>query len=407
MQRSLAIVLFIFALIGCWIFLTAPIDSFPDESSHLNYAKYIYRHHQLPPLSLENKPIPTNEGFQPPLYYIIAALLTATFENESAILVTIRTISLFLGMLTIIVIWKSALLVFPEKPNYALLITAFAAFNPQFIYSHSGISNIALTSFTTSLAIFLMARMIVLSSISNKDIVLFGISCGAALLSRTIAIYLIPLGFAGLLFISSNKPQAFRLFLKSSATYLGIVFLVCGWWYLRNWLNYTDPFLWRIHQTTMGAGWGRSEPLTLFYVVRTLAFLHASYWAYFGRNEFHAGIAEYSVFLLIEVLAIIGVYEIFTKKNTLANEGLNRTAFYLFVISSLIAFLEILFLQLKINSPQGRYLYMAVAGNSVIIGTGLIQITPQKYRAVLSAAFPVFLLISCLYLLIRYWYPHY
>jgi hypothetical protein len=50
---------------------------------------------------------------------------------------------------------------------------------------------------------------------------------------------------------------------------------------------------------------------------------------------------------------------------------------------------------------------MAVAGNSVIIGTGLIQITPQKYRAVLSAAFPVFLLISCLYLLIRYWYPHY
>lgn len=319
----------------------------------------------------------------------------------------LRSFSLLLGLLTVTIVWKAGRLVFPGQAQLALLVSSFTAFNPQFIFSHAGISNISMTSLTANLTAFLIARMAVTKEVSIKQIFIVSIASGLSLLSRTTTIYLLPLAILVMFYTTVIKAQDYKRFLRSSALFLAGILLICGWWYARNWIQYSDPFLWKIHQTTIGYGWVRSEPADALYMLQSLAHLHCSYWAYFGRSEFHAGVMEYAVFLLLEVLALIGICAIVAKKGTFWKDNFNAKAFFVFLLCSVAALTEIMLLQLKISSPQGRYLYMTIASNSVLLAAGLLQISPENYRTKVSFFLPIFLLVSCLYLLIVYWHPHY
>jgi hypothetical protein len=235
-----------------------------------------------------------------------------------------------------------------------------------------------------------------------------GFSFGAALLSRTLTLYLFPICVIAIAIgcIRKEKP-VLAVFLKASGSFLLVALLVAGWWYGRNWLRYGDPLLFHLHQTTVGAEFVQREPVTWLSALSTIAILNASFWAYFGNHQYHAGIAEYSIYLLLEVLALIGVFENLRKKVQKVDLVGDRTALCLLVLAATLAIAEILAAQLGVNSPQGRYLFMALIPICAILGAGITQLLPSKHRTNGSIGLSMFLFFFCLYLLGVYWWPHY
>ncbi len=401
----------VFFTFGLCALLSTPFGSFPDEQSHLEYARHIRVNHQLPGLSFDIKEIAIPEAFQPPLYYSCAALLYSPNASEKGILFRIRFFSLLLGLGVIFLTWKSSLLLFPGSTAAAIVIPVMAAMNPQFIFSHSGISNISMTGFTCSLTAFLAVRMPSKVCCSVPQCLLLGVAFGLALLSRTITVFLFPVCVAAIYLAVSKGGYPRRLAFRNIVAFIVAAGSIAGWWYLRNWIYFGDPFLWNLHQTTMGTIWARGETMSGVDWITSFAFLHATFWVYFGRSEFHAGIWEYAVYLLVVVVPLRGAFEIVVNRaggdGEFGKELFNRNGFLLFFSFALFAIAEILVLQTRINSPQGRYLFMAMTPISVVLGSGIIRILPAQYRRAGAVLFSGFMLLFCLYLFARYWAPHY
>jgi hypothetical protein len=405
-KRVFKLLLSFYLLLGVPIAIFTPFEGrlgFPDEENHFRYVQYIYERHALPRMDLPGKVI--SVAFHPPLYYLCAAPLLIVGPNSFTAVVLCRLFSLLLGGITLFLIWKCTLMVFPENSSMVSPSVAFAAFNPQFIFIHSGVSNIAMTSATCAFTTFLTLRLLESEKKDRRQIVFLGASFGAALLSRIIVAFLfVPATCAIVLRYRTQIGRA----LKNVALFGLTALCVGGWWYLWSWIAFGDPFQFNISRKYFGVGY--VPDLTPVYFMQSLAFLHASYWAYFGRMEFHAGIVPYAVYLIIEMIALIGVLLIVAPRKSdpdFNDTAFRRTAFSLLALSAFLAIASIVFFNLKISSPQGRYLYMAIAPISVLLGAGSYRILPLQYRARGSSYLILFLLAMCVYLLASHWFVEY
>lgn len=397
-------ILVFFLLMGIAIVFITPYGEFGDEQTHLRYANYIRTHGALPPMSFNLHEMTIQESFQPPLYYMVSAVFLLFNPSLIVSIFLLRFLSLILAAVTVWLIWKSALLVFPKNASLAAVAMSVTAFNPEFLYVNCGITNISMMGITCSLMIYTMLLMVIQQSKLQLRSCLMGLAFGAALLSRTFTICL-------------ALPAAVAIYLADRTKFIrccvifGISALaVCSWWYIRNWINYGDPFAWRLFQHTVGYDWIRKEPFNLFYIAQSLAFMHAYFWAYFGKNTYHAQVPDYAVYLLMLVLGVIGVIEIFRRgalDPDFEPENFQRRAFLLLLFAALVAFGEILALQFRINSPQGRYLFMVIVPFSVAFGAGLAKLLPGQIRAAGSTLIVIFFFGMCVYIMLRYWFPHY
>jgi hypothetical protein len=126
--------------------------------------------------------------------------------------------------------------------------------------------------------------------------------------------------------------------------------------------------------------------------------------------EFHAGVAEYIIYLLIEAVALVGVVRLLLQKQTDADfesPAFDRGAFYLLALLALLAVGEIVSFNLKISSPQGRYLYMAIIPISVALAAGFLKMIEPNHRRAAALSVRVLLCVLCVHLLYFYWFVKY
>jgi Dolichyl-phosphate-mannose-protein mannosyltransferase len=388
--------------------LVTPYNQFPDEQSHLDYVRYVRLNHRLPPLGMTLKEIPVRVGFHPPLFYLASSIFYSPDASQASNIFRLRLFCLLLGAISLFFVWETCSILFPDQHAVRVLAMAFGAFNAQYVFTSSGISNVPMTNLTCAITMYLLLRMITKPDNLSLQSLLAGVCFGGALLSRTLTVYLFPVCLIVIAICSIRKEKRpLPLFLKAFGGFLFASLLVAGWWYGRNWLRYGDPVLFHLHQTTVGAEFVQHEPVTWLSAWNTMAILNASFWAYFGNHQYHAGIAEYAVYLFLEILAVIGLFEAVSQKSQNDRVTLNRKVLLLLILSVVLAIAEILGVQLGVNSPQGRYLFMAIVPICTILGVGIIQVFPSKHRATGSIALSVFLFLFCLYLLGTYWWPHY
>src|SRR5205823_7217910 len=94
-----------------------------DASHRLNYIKYLQEHHALP--------LPTQgiQMFQPPLYYVVSAVVLSLFHlsasDPSAILL-LRALTMIFGIAQIVLVFASLRLIFPGRPSLQLIGTGLA-----------------------------------------------------------------------------------------------------------------------------------------------------------------------------------------------------------------------------------------------------------------------------------------
>ena len=101
-----------------------PIGASPDELAHLNYIDGIADHLRLPPAGEQ-------ERQQPPLYYLLGALVAKLSGGDVRL---IRLLSVGLGVLTILIVYLVARRLFPQRPALAVGSAALVALLPETQY---------------------------------------------------------------------------------------------------------------------------------------------------------------------------------------------------------------------------------------------------------------------------------
>lgn len=139
-----------------YVILTPPWQA-PDEPAHYNYIAHIVHTGSLPVLQLGDYDqtrlglllsfrFPDDlsiaplryESYQPPLYYLSAAPIYLLTNGN---LLTLRLYNVFLGAVTLLLLYRCLALVFPTKPLISVTAMAFAAMLPMHVAVTAALNN--------------------------------------------------------------------------------------------------------------------------------------------------------------------------------------------------------------------------------------------------------------------------
>jgi 4-amino-4-deoxy-L-arabinose transferase-like glycosyltransferase len=127
---------------------------------------------------------------RPYLFSIIDILFAGCFPGPN--IFRLRLFCLPLGAISLFSFWETCSILFPDQHAVRVLAMAFGAFNAQYIFTSSGISNVPMTNLTCAITMYLLLRMITKAGNLTLQSLWAGICFGGALLSRTLTVYLFP-----------------------------------------------------------------------------------------------------------------------------------------------------------------------------------------------------------------------
>jgi 4-amino-4-deoxy-L-arabinose transferase-like glycosyltransferase len=272
---ALIVAVYLFLAVGFGI--ANPIFEAPDEHHHFFTAQYIADHGRLPVVDPANEWI-GQEAAQPPLYYLLGSLLIRPIEtgvaedwvwpnpfvrlgdaswpnNWNAFVHTdqenwpwrgpvlavhlLRLFSAVLGAGTLLFIYGTARLVWPEQPDRWLLATAVVAFLPQFTFLHGAVTNDALIILLSAAGLWQLVRLW-LQPVTRGRLLLLGLTVGLAALTKATGLLLL-LYAMGFLLLRAWRDGRQETAWQTAVYLLLPALLLSGWLYGRNWLLYGDP----------------------------------------------------------------------------------------------------------------------------------------------------------------------
>jgi hypothetical protein len=346
-----------FVALGIVYDSVTPIFEAGDELFHYPYIKHIANGQGLPLQDPTDMQAWRQEGSQPPLYYMLAALATAWLDtgdsadrlrhnphaiiglpdyasndNRNMIVHTpaeffpyerttlavhfIRWLSMLMGIGTIFATYKIALRITGREAT-SLLAAALVAFNPMFAFLSAAVNNDNLVILLSTISLWQMLR-IWQDGIKARRVLLLGVLVGLACLSKISAIGLVGLG--GLLLTVKAWPGGaagdppnrlqfaplVRRLAGSYALFLATVVLLSGWWYVRNFILYGDPTGLNRMLAIVGTRQGTPDWLPL--LTAEIEGMRLSEWGLFGGVNILAAPWVYGLLnTLLSALTILGL----------------------------------------------------------------------------------------------------
>lgn len=356
----------------------------PDEMAHVRYVRMLQQGHLPTVWDWQQDPTKLNyEWHQPPLYYVCAVPFSLGGYR------VIRFFSILCGLCVILITYWAARLLFPNFSGIAWLSSGFVGLLPGHIMLTSVVNNDPLLEVWFSWCMLLLIE-IILNGLTWSRTVWIGISIGSALLTKVSGALLIPIFLVSLTLARSREETRQNLLSKVALT-LGIVCLVAGWWYLRNWHLYHELFPWReFQQTFQGTaqasrmanrlgGWGNYWTTSLW-----LSFM--SFWAVFGTPLLATkGIPAflpmpcYYLVALITLIVLYGLLRLHFKRKQFFTSQQCRAVLLMVLVVICVLFAFLLFLT-HYFQVQGRYLYPAILPIGVLVALGWQGAFAEKYR---------------------------
>ena len=292
------------------------------------------------------------EGSQPPLYYLLAAALTAPIPTDNAAAVirynphaavgqadsfgnrnvmvhaeehawpwrgvslaahVARFFSVLLGALTVLFTYLSGRRLFPVWPCVALLAATLVAFNPQFIFISAAVNNDNLVTALSAAGLLVLSDMLAGPNPADPNggrslptlahLVLLGALAGLAALSKLSGLLLSVLIGIGLIFAALRARRPGRIIVWGAVTG-SIALLVAGWWYLHNYLVFGDPLLLSAMFAILPQ---RPEPPVLSELIARAEGVWRSFWAVFGWFNIVVDAWVYRLFTTITLVGLLGL----------------------------------------------------------------------------------------------------
>lgn len=410
--------LFIALFIGLsvqFVFAT-PIFEAPDEPQHFSFVNRIANRWRLPNQLAGNNGGAEQEGSQPPLFYVTAALVITPFDrtglgalrqenphaqtgNPGALsnfndtlqhepyplrfasprpaVYAARLLNVFFGAITVWAVWRASRAAAPRQPKIALLATGLTALNPQFAFISGAVNNDAMAAMWGSLVIWQTIAMLREGFSLNRSLAL-GIL--VALVSMTKVSGLL---FGGIVAIAAaylvGRRRDLRGFWTLAICGAALWAVIAGAWYARN-VHLYDDFTGTV---TMLRWMGSRPPLGLGALIQELSSLTISYWGIFGWFNVLTPNLYYNVIDASLMLAAAGVAAGLWR----VRREPDQLPVWLFLLVTFGLGLGALAAWTRITpGTQGRLLFPYIAAINTLIAFGLttLRIPPRPLLAALG-----------------------
>lgn len=241
--------IFVFAFILMWAVIQ-PLNASPDEEMRYLVVQYIYEHGSLPDgrdPEVCNALWGTSYAFNPYLSYIAGAGLakiTGFFtDSPQALLLAARMVNVLLGTLTAWFALRIGKRCFDKQGAYFFAVLVSFLPGAVFIHSYVNMDSLALCSVTWIVYCWVKACQDGWSAGLCAEL--------AVALSFCIMSYYNAYGyllcsavFFAVSWLKCRKEQwDYKGMLKLGFLVLGIVFILTGWWFIRNGILYDGDFL--------------------------------------------------------------------------------------------------------------------------------------------------------------------
>lgn len=415
----------LYLLVGVTYALVTPMLEKPDEEGHYGYIRYLREQRALPPLYPAEDVLASSsagwflESKQPPLYYLVAAVLTSWLPdiedsgdllvlnrymdfsvpgyrndnrnqylhppNMTPVVLASRLFSLALGLGTMLVAYWLALQLiqgsaagrsglFPNVPLIPLAVAAIVGFHPNFLYISTAVNNDAAIVFISTLVIALLVFRLLRGRTSAFP-VLLGALLGLASMTKVSGLVLVPLAALALLFIHRGINRAF---LRDGVIMLIVAALIGGWWYVRNAALYGDPFTVGVHTS----GDAVFRPL-LERLGHDLSGIEHTFWANPART-FVSEIWLDEILLwwgrISLILLVVGVILSWARVRT------NMPTLVILLSWPLTyLFLLVVYWNSRFRWPFGRLLFPAIVPLFLLVVWGWQALVPDRLRRPITA----------------------
>jgi len=427
-------IILLYALLATHYNLTVPLFETPDEPWHFAYVQHLARGGGLPVQSSVTPGLWRQEGSQPPLYYLAAALLIAPLDSNdfpagwpanphaaiglplaegnknfvihnptvehtpggtTLAMHLVRGLSTLLGAFTLLAVFRLGRAVFGQPVLPSLLSVALVACNPQFLFIHAAVSNDPMATVTASWSLVAIVER--WQQQAQPRPTRMALLLGLAALSKVSNLGLMAiLGLAAIWEWGQQQPKPFswsawrqvlwQPSIRSSLRVLVIALAIIFPWYLRNLLLYGDLLG---LGTMLAIVQGNSSSLADF--LRHNEGLELSFWGVFGWFNILAPHQFYTVIKALDRVALAGLLLLLWRSR--GRPGLPLTL--------LAAWLGVMLLALArwatlTPAAQGRLLFPAIAGIGILLVAGLRACFPSRWlwRDLPAALVALFLLLS-------------
>lgn len=407
------------ALALLYSFVTPPFEA-SDELWHYPTVQYLATHGlQLPPQDNAVNEAWRQEGSQPPLYYLMAAILTGGIDTsdlahvrrvnphadigivrpdrnanmivhrpdenraQGALLAlqVSRLFSVLLGAGTVAATFALGRALFPLRPQVAIVAGSFNTCLPMFLFISGSVNNDNLSNLLGSLLTLSVVRLLQREALPTlRDYALLGVLMGAGLLAKFNLGFFIPMIALALLIISVRR-RDWRPVVIGGVVSGALTIVIAGWWYLRNWQLYDDPTGLNQFLSIVGR---RVIPANAAQLWTERDSFLQSFWGFFGGMNVPMSTPTYTIFNIIGIVGMISaiayvVWRVTRRDMTLAH--------WLTIAWIAITFVSFLRWTAETPASQGRLMFGAISAICVWLAVGWSWWLPQRWRKL--AALPV------------------
>ncbi len=157
----------------------------------------------------------------------------------------LRIIPLLCGLLQVELAYRAARSVFPLRRDLQIWGTIIGGLLPMNLYISQVVGNEPLSGLISASAVVM--GFVLLNSereiLPDRYFIYLGISLGLALLTKVTAILLVPLAVILIIYILNKRQQSWRYIFLRILLVNGIILIIAGWYYIRNWIELGRPFV--------------------------------------------------------------------------------------------------------------------------------------------------------------------
>ncbi|MEP7357478.1 MAG: glycosyltransferase family 39 protein, partial [Anaerolineales bacterium] len=440
LPRPLILILVLFAGLALAYNFADPIFEPPDEVLHYDFVRYLQSERQLPVVRLTDPP---SELHQPPLYYVVAAALTAwiprgdyventlrnpfwayavgsvgrdnknqflhgpsqrfPYQGTALAVHLIRLLSTLAGGVAVYFTYRLTLALLPAENALALAAAALVAFTPNFLLTSAAVSNDALISMAPAGLMLLIFHLLDQPGAPRpRQWGSLSLLLSLSLLVKVSA-YPLALVAAALAAILAYRQSSRRAFVVAGFFLAGGALLLTGWWFARNLALYSDLTglgqMWKV--------WGTRPPLTLSQVRVEAWNILTTYWANLGYGNVPLPNGFYLLILGMVMLSVMGLLwraadRLRRPPPTLANDKLALMAVWM-----VTTFIALGWYLQRTVQVTGRQLYAIIPAIAFCLIWGWARLVPQHWRPALAIATAASMFALSLYTLLAILGPAY
>jgi len=305
---------------------------------------------------------------------------------------TLRGLTIAIGALTLIMVFKTSQLIFHNHKLLPLFTTSLIAFTPKFIWMNSVVNNDALVYLFGTISIYFLIKFV--NNKLTKFSLLLGLFVGLAILSKSNAIVLFLIVLVTFFYLYSSKQTRINSTLKHF-----FVFFVCsiiggGWYIIHRFVLTFDPnnfhpgslfqILTAAHNVANAAEIDPTISIKRIFDFDLIQFRMIDMiwnnlgWHVITAPEILTNFAKISL-----IVSLAGLFLVFIKKISISNLKFEKNHLFVLFSSCGLMIIGFLIFVSRVGAGDVRYTFPVIVSFGILLSIGFYIYVNKKQLKIL------------------------